>query len=353
MEEAFLDVRGLEQISGTPREIAVRLRREVRARERRAGRSRVGVATDEGAGEDGEPRGKAGRPARASPRTRRARSCTRFRWSALWGVGETTAEKLHDARHPHRRRACPPRRDRARTRSWARHAARHLHAIAHNRDPRRVRPGQAPRLDRLTVRARQPPALPRRARRPCSSRWSTGSRGACAPRAAPGRTVTLRLRFGDFTRATRSRTLPHPAAGTGSILAARARCCSEGSRRDRAPRDHPAGHRGQQPGRERLRRAARAASRRTSRTRPSTPRSTRSATASAPTPSAGRRRSAASARCRRGCAPGRNRVASRESPARFRKLLDHPVEATGRSICGTWPQSSKITSSALSPIRRL
>jgi DNA polymerase-4 len=35
-----------------------------------------------------------------------------------------------------------------------------------------------------------------------------------------GRTVTLRLRFGDFTRASRSRTLPHPAAGTGSILSA-------------------------------------------------------------------------------------------------------------------------------------
>jgi DNA polymerase IV len=35
-----------------------------------------------------------------------------------------------------------------------------------------------------------------------------------------GRTVTLRLRFGDFSRATRSRTLAHPTAGTGTILAA-------------------------------------------------------------------------------------------------------------------------------------
>ena len=35
-----------------------------------------------------------------------------------------------------------------------------------------------------------------------------------------GRTVTLRFRFGDFSRATRSRTLPHPTAGTGAILAA-------------------------------------------------------------------------------------------------------------------------------------
>jgi DNA polymerase-4 len=33
------------------------------------------------------------------------------------------------------------------------------------------------------------------------------------------RTVTLRLRFGDFSRTTRSRTLPHPTAGTGTVLA--------------------------------------------------------------------------------------------------------------------------------------
>ena len=32
-----------------------------------------------------------------------------------------------------------------------------------------------------------------------------------------GRTVTLRLRFGDFTRATRSRSLPHPTAATEPI----------------------------------------------------------------------------------------------------------------------------------------
>jgi DNA polymerase-4 len=35
-----------------------------------------------------------------------------------------------------------------------------------------------------------------------------------------GRTVVLRLRFGDFARATRSHTLPHPTAETHAILAA-------------------------------------------------------------------------------------------------------------------------------------
>jgi len=35
-----------------------------------------------------------------------------------------------------------------------------------------------------------------------------------------GRTVILRLRFGDFTRATRSQTLPRPTAATRIVLAA-------------------------------------------------------------------------------------------------------------------------------------
>jgi DNA polymerase-4 len=38
-----------------------------------------------------------------------------------------------------------------------------------------------------------------------------------------GRTVVLRLRFDDFSRATRSHTLPHATANTETILAA-ARC---------------------------------------------------------------------------------------------------------------------------------
>jgi DNA polymerase-4 len=34
-----------------------------------------------------------------------------------------------------------------------------------------------------------------------------------------GRTVVLRLRFGDFTRVTRSHTLPRPTAATETVLA--------------------------------------------------------------------------------------------------------------------------------------
>ena len=137
---------------------------------------------------------------------------------ALWGVGLVTANKLRA--HGVGTIGELERRD-----EWelalflGAHAARHLHAIAQRRDPRRVRRGPPRRsigtqsafagggrsgsdLDALLV------SLVDRVTR----------RARAANRA--GRTVTLRFRFADFSRATRSRTLAHPTAGTGAILAA-------------------------------------------------------------------------------------------------------------------------------------
>jgi DNA polymerase-4 len=137
---------------------------------------------------------------------------------ALWGVGLVTADKLRA--HGIRTIGQLERRDEAALAMFlGTHAARHLHAIANRRDPRRVRRGPRRRsigtqsafagggksgsdLDALLVTLVD--RVTRRAR--------------AANRA--GRTVTLRMRFTDFSRATRSRTLPHPTAGTGAILAA-------------------------------------------------------------------------------------------------------------------------------------
>jgi DNA polymerase-4 len=137
---------------------------------------------------------------------------------AVWGVGDVTAEKLRA--HGITTVGELGRRDPEELALYlGAHAARHLHAIAHNRDPRRVRRGRRRRsigtqsafagggkawsdLDALLVTLVD--RVTRRAR--------------AANRA--GRTVTLRFRFGDFSRATRSRTLPHPTSGTGTILAA-------------------------------------------------------------------------------------------------------------------------------------
>ena len=215
LEEAFLDVRGLERISGTPRQIAERLRR--RARER------VGLAVTVGVARTKVLAKMASRAAKPDgllviEPEREAEFLRPLPIEALWGVGFATAEKLRA--HGISTIGELERRDEAELAMFlGGHAARHLHAIANRRDPRRVRRGRPRRsigtqsafagggrsgsdLDALLVTLVD--RVTRRAR--------------AANRA--GRTVTLRFRFSDFSRATRSRTLPHPTAGTGAILAA-------------------------------------------------------------------------------------------------------------------------------------
>jgi DNA polymerase IV len=215
LEEAFLDVRGLEAISGTPREIARRLRRRVR--------EEIGLPLSVGVARTKVLAKMASRAAKPDgllviAPAEEADFLRPLAVEALWGVGEVTAERLH-ARGIHTVGELA-RRSRAELALFlGPHAARHLHAIAHNRDPRRVRGGRRRRsigsqsaLGGATrtgaeLDARLVALVDRVTRRMRSSRRA-------------GRTVTLRLRFADFSRATRSRTIPHATAGTGTILAA-------------------------------------------------------------------------------------------------------------------------------------
>ncbi|HZA59518.1 MAG TPA: DNA polymerase IV [Solirubrobacterales bacterium] len=215
MEEAFLDVRGLEEISGTPVEIARTLRR--RARET------VGLAVTVGVARTKVLAKMASRAAKPDGLlVVRAKEETEFLHplpvEALWGVGPKTAERL-------RGRGVRFVGDIARLDVTVlagivgRHAARHLHAISRNVDRRKVRAGRG----RRSFGSQSALGRSRRSRAEVDAVLvalaDRVSRRMRASRRA-GRTVTLRLRFGDYTRATRSRTLPHPTAGTGSILAA-------------------------------------------------------------------------------------------------------------------------------------
>jgi DNA polymerase-4 len=94
---------------------------------------------------------------------------------------------------------------------------RHLHALAHNRDPRPVHAGRR----RGSIGSQCALGRSRRSSEDVSAalvglvdrvtrRMRTAGR--------VGRTVVLRLRFGDFSRATRSVTLPLPTAHTHTIL---------------------------------------------------------------------------------------------------------------------------------------
>ncbi len=213
IDEAFLDLRGLEHISGNPREIAVRLRREVR--------DEVGLAITVGlaatkflakvASAVAKPDGLLVIPPGSELAFLHPLPVER-----LWGVGRVTAERLHGqgvttVRQVARLEECQL------IEMLGRAAGRQLHALAHNRDPRAVR--RRPR--RRSIGAQR--ALGRRGREPAevqAALMTVVDRVARRLRAArrAARTLVLRLRFDDFVRATRSRTLTQATTRTATLL---------------------------------------------------------------------------------------------------------------------------------------
>jgi DNA polymerase-4 len=215
IDEAFLDVRGLGHIHGTPTQIARKLRRDVRERVGLpitvgiAGTKFLAKVASAAAKPDGlllVPLG--GELAFLHP----------LPVEALWGVGPATARKLHAAGIA-RVGEVAALGEEALVALLGRASGRHLHALAHNRDPRPVHP----RRRRRSIGAQR--ALGRRARSPeevDATLIALADRVTRRMRAAGrvGRTVVLRLRFADFSRATRSRTLPAATAHTWTILTA-------------------------------------------------------------------------------------------------------------------------------------
>jgi DNA polymerase IV len=214
IDEAFLDVGGLGRISGPPADVAGRLRQDVLdrvglpitvgvARTKFLAKVASGVAKPDGllvVPPDGELAFLHPLPV-----------------ERLWGVGSVIADKLHDrgittvgqvARLP----------EAALVSILGRASGRHLHALAHNHDPRPVQV----RRRRRSMGAQR--ALGRTSKTPDAldavvvalvdrlARRLRAARRVC-------RTVVLRLRFDDFSRATRSHTLFEATAQTRTILA--------------------------------------------------------------------------------------------------------------------------------------
>jgi DNA polymerase-4 len=215
IDEAFLDVRGLRRISGTPREIAVRLRKRVMeqiglpitvgvARTKFLAKVASGVAKPDGL--------------LVVPPDAELAFLHPLPVERLWGVGPVTSEKLR-ARGITTVGQVAQLAESTLVSVLGRAAGRHLHALAHNRDPRRVQVGRRRRSigtqRALGRRRRSPEALDtilvglvdRLARR------LRTARRVC-------RTVVLRMRFDDFSRATRSHTLNEATAVTPTLLAA-------------------------------------------------------------------------------------------------------------------------------------
>ena len=93
IDEAFLDVRGMQRIAGAPVEIAARLRERVRDRGRAADHRRRRAHEVPGQGRLG--RGQAGRAAARGAADGELEFLHPLPVEKLWGVGVKTADKLH------------------------------------------------------------------------------------------------------------------------------------------------------------------------------------------------------------------------------------------------------------------
>ena len=214
IDEAFLDVGGLRRLSGTPGEIAVRLRAEVL--ERVGLPITVGVARTKFlakvASAVAKPDGLA-----VVPPERELAFLHPLHVERLWGVGAATAEKLH-ARGIATVGEVARLGEAALVGMLGRASGRHLHALAHNLDPRPVEVGRRRRSmgsQHALGRGRHPPDEVEAVAASLVDRVTHRLRAA----GRVGRTVVLRLRFDDFTRVTRSHTMPQATASTASILA--------------------------------------------------------------------------------------------------------------------------------------
>src|SRR5215510_3275246 len=138
IDEAFLDVRGLERLAGPPTDIAARLRRKVHdevglpitvgiARTKFLAKVASAVAKPDGL--------------QSVPPDGELDFLHPLPVERLWGVGRVTAAKLHGRGIRTVGQVAAVEEDLL-VHLLGRASGRHLHALAHNRDPRVVRTGQ-------------------------------------------------------------------------------------------------------------------------------------------------------------------------------------------------------------------
>jgi DNA polymerase-4 len=215
IDEAFLDVRGLERLAGPPPEIAARLRQRIL--------DDVGLPITVGIARTKFLAKVASAVAKPNgllivPPDDELGFLHPLPVERLWGVGRVTAAKLHD-RGLRTVGQVAALDEEMLVFLLGRASGRHIHALAHNRDPRPVQAGRR----RRSIGSQR--AL---GRRPKSLMEIDSSVIAIVDRVARRlrsgrrvcRTVVLRLRFDDFTRATRSVTMPRLTDQSQTILGA-------------------------------------------------------------------------------------------------------------------------------------
>ncbi|GAA2972808.1 DNA polymerase-4 [Microbacterium terrae] len=213
IDEAFLEVGGLRRIAGTPEQIAVRLRERVKTEVGLA--ISVGVARTKFLAKVASAVSKPDGLLIVEPEREEA-FLLPLPVERLWGVGAVTAAKLHGL-GIHTVGELAELEAATAERLLGRAAGAHLHALARLRDPRPVdttkrrgsigsqralgnRPRTAEELEVILTQI-----VDRLARR-------------LRDRDRVCRTVVLRLRFGDYAKATRSRSLRTATDRTAILL---------------------------------------------------------------------------------------------------------------------------------------
>lgn len=214
IDEAFLDVGGLRKIAGEPVDIARKLRQDVKAK--------VGLPITVGVARTKFLAKVASGVAKPDglllvPPDRELAFLHPLAVERLWGVGKVTAAKLRD----HGITKVGDLADLPQSMlvsMLGRALGRHLHALAHNYDPRPVHVGRR-RRSMGAQRASRALATPEEIDATVVALVDRVTRRLRSA-GRVGRTVVLRMRFSDFTRATRSHTLAQPTSSTDEVLTA-------------------------------------------------------------------------------------------------------------------------------------
>jgi DNA polymerase-4 len=213
IDEAFLDVHGMARSAGTPTEIALKLRWEVR--------DKVGLPITVGVASTKHLAKVCSALAKPDGLMVVPPGCEldllhRLPVERLWGVGPATTARLHAAGITRVAQVAAMEQT-ALAAIVGPAAGRQLHHLSHNRDPRPVRAGGRRRTfgaqSALGRRPRSPEALD-------SVLVGLVDRVTRRMRAKgrAGRTVVLRLRFGDYATATRSRTMRRSTSASSPVL---------------------------------------------------------------------------------------------------------------------------------------
>lgn len=213
IDEAFLDVTGATHLFGSPADIARSIRKDVKDQTGLA--VSVGATTRKFLSKIASQVAKPDGLIVVSPGDE-IEFLHPLPVSYLWGVGPVTRNRLNELGIETIGDIADTPLDSLAASLGSGHA-NHLHALANNRDPRSVTTKRtAKSLSAQSAMRAQIRSLEELT--PTLHRLTDRVASRLRAKDKSGRTVTIKVRFGDLTSITRSSTLPRPTASTSALV---------------------------------------------------------------------------------------------------------------------------------------